>query len=522
MADIKASIRAIVDTAERHRGREEISRLICDDTQRTIQDTYGEWADERASRAGRSFSTSKSGRANMVDAEAIIRAKADPDISRQNLRQIIRATRLFLDWRGEDESVPLRAELQAYLEDKSSELGLAYAAADFAWMQQGAALLWGTAETTHFGSVLRGFRCSAKAPAKTLEEKAARAVARLPAAWAEKMRPRLTGEGRSCHRGGDWSASHVIAVAEALRRWQGWCEEIGEAPVPSGTKFRRYADFLENEAGVSTKTISDYLSRILSGYAQVIDPGFQSNGCDFVNARYGGLARMAGSPTKTGNQIVMATTIYELGFGLMDRARQRRTRGVYAALGFRNGLLLALAAALPQRARAMSAYHLGTTIQMLERPVLSVSLPGRFLKLPEQQKQFERFERVFENARLWDAMSEYIRGYRPVFDGGTALFPNYHAPGAAITSQQVGTLIGNLTEKHLGVRIPIHRVRDNVATEASECLEAGGRLAAPLLGHKSEATAARHYDHATGLQSAARYADFIESRRSRPTALDLD
>ncbi|OIQ66921.1 hypothetical protein GALL_515070 [mine drainage metagenome] len=83
------------------------------------------------------------------------------------------------------------------------------------------------------------------------------------------------------------------------------------------------------------------------------------------------------------------------------------------------------------------------------------------------------------------------RRFTPPFVNLRVITLSVHAPGAAITSRQIGKLTGNLTKKHLLVRIPIHRVRDNVATEASECLDAGGRLAAPLLGHKNGTTAAK-------------------------------
>lgn len=64
------------------------------------------------------------------------------------------------------------------------------------------------------------------------------------------------------------------------------------------------------------------------------------------------------------------------------------------------------------------------------------------------------------------------------------------------------------------MRIPIHRFRDNVATEASENLIGGAYAAKTLLRHVDEAITLRHYDHAEGLKFAGEFEDFIEGRRT--------
>ncbi len=73
--------------------------------------------------------------------------------------------------------------------------------------------------------------------------------------------------------------------------------------------------------------------------------------------------------------------------------------------------------------------------------------------------------------------------------------------------------------ERLGVRISIHRFRDNVATEASEAMPDGGRLAPSLLGHRDAATAARHYDHSEGMAAAQGFARVLAGRRTRRTDL---
>jgi hypothetical protein len=182
---------------------------------------------------------------------------------------------------------------------------------------------------------------------------------------------------------------------------------------------------------------------------------------------------------------------------------------------------MAFSAALPQRARAMCHFHFDTSILLLEKPFVQVVLPGRVLKLRESKKRVETFDKVLNNPVLWSALLDYRRDFRPLFDDGTAVFPSMIDMGAAISSGQLGRLVGDLTQKNLGVRVSIHRVRDNVATEASEELQTGGYLAPALIGNRSAATTMRSYDHAQGMRAATEFGDVLSARRTAPTNLRL-
>jgi hypothetical protein len=92
---------------------------------------------------------------------------------------------------------------------------------------------------------------------------------------------------------------------------------------------------------------------------------------------------------------------------------------------------------------------------------------------------------------------------------------------AAISPGQLNRLVGRLTEEHLEVWITIHRIRDNVATEASEDLRDGGYLAPALLDHQSAATTRASYDHAQGTAAVRDFAEFMATQRSRTSTLRL-
>lgn len=111
----------------------------------------------------------------------------------------------------------------------------------------------------------------------------------------------------------------------------------------------------------------------------------------------------------------------------------RLVRGGHAARDFRNGILLSLGAALPQRARALSALAFDQTLDLRGAGLVNVRIPARMLKLPEDRKSGAPFERTLTSEKLAEALLEYRRSFRPLFDQGPYLFPSMLSPDAAIS-----------------------------------------------------------------------------------------
>ncbi|MBY6200529.1 hypothetical protein KUV65_04085 [Maritalea mobilis] len=432
---------------------------------------------------------------------------------------VLRSVRGFSEWRGDmgwPMPMPDQTEISCYLEALCARLDEQYATAELAYIQIGAPLLWGAPIAGMIGKVLRHSRCGPKVAAKSMDAQARSAIASLPEEWQRNLIVKLSSEpGRLSEK---WSANHVQSVAFSLARWHRASVISGRDIRPTGTAFHAYAMDLKDD-GVADRSVADYLSRIVSGFRVAADPDFHSTGCEYVIARHHALGKVAGRSTKTGEQIVGASRIFDLGIDLMDTARVKGPRGLHVARDFRNGLLLSFAAVLPQRARALSHLAMGTTVFLLEKPHVHVVLPGRVLKMREAKKRFAGYDKVLINPVLWSALDDYQRSFRPLFDDGPALFPSMVDMGAAITSAQLGRLVGNLTFKHLGVRVSIHRVRDNAATEASEEIQSGGYLAPALIGNKSAATTMDSYDHAQGMRAAREHGARIAGLRSSPTTL---
>lgn len=411
---------------------------------------------------------------------------------------------------GPADPIPTATVLTDHLSDRIAAVGRT-ALAEFVYLQKVAAGIWGPERAAHFAQVLRQARATSKAPRKTRWQRASEAVDRLPAAWRDAMARQVElSRKRSSNPGFTvWSADYILAVTSALCRWADYCGGSDVPIVPNGASLDLYGRWLSDpdiqEKPVSLRTVADYLTRVHAGLA-VVEPGHASAARAFVTRCWQDSASAVGSTTKAGSQLVGAKAIYNLGFDLMGKARSWNPRGLHAARDYRNGLILAIGVALPQRARALSALDFGRTLHLPGGDAIHVRIPAQMLKRREDRKDGEPFDRLFHNERLAAALEEYRQTFRPLFDDGTWLFPSMIAPRQAISEGQIGCLTGNITKRTFGVRIPIHRLRDNVATDASEELS-GGRLAARVLLDHADIATGDPYDHSEGLETVREYGD---------------
>ena len=424
------------------------------------------------------------------------------------------------------DEVPTRAALSVHLAARVDEVG-APAFAEFAYLQGVAAKVWGPERTAHFARVLRDARVSPKALDQCPWQNAERLVGLLPVEWRTPLLEQIaiSKKGHAVLGRTIWSADYTKSVLAALGRWAAYCASQGQDTVPTATSLHAYGGHLLRPCGngqpTTTGTAANYLQRIMAGLAVATRGRFRSKACDFVVADWRERSRVEGASTKTGSQLIGASALYGFGFRLIAEANARPMRGLEAAKIFRNGLIFAVGAALPERARALTWLEFDMTLKLIDGSHIHIDLPGEALKYPEARKAQEGYDVIFENPGLAEALHAYRADFRPLFDDGLHLFPSVHGKPGAITSAQLGRLTGDITEREFGVRIPIHRLRDNVATEASEHLIGGAYAAKSLLRHVDEAITRRHYDHSEGLKAAQEFDDFIEKRREVTAELIL-
>lgn len=416
--------------------------------------------------------------------------------------------------------VPSVKELTEHLRLRQAEVG-GVAWAEFAYLQKIAAEVWGPEKTAQFARILRDARVKEKAKDGCRWERAVTMLSRLPEEWQAPLREHISisKKGRAVLGRTIWSVSHTQSVISALSRWHVYCTETGTPLMPTGGSLHRYATDLTsrntNRSPVCDRTAADYLQRIMSGLGIVTKRRFVSSACDYVVTDWSERAKSQGSHTKSGAQLVGASRIYTFGFELMQKARSRKMRGLHAAKDFRNGLLLAVAVALPERARALSILEFDTNLWLIGKKSVRIVLPGSALKLPEAQKHMTSVTFILENPSLAAALIEYRTTYRPLFDDGNCLFPSVHGKTGPVTERHLGRLAGDLLEAEFVTRVSLHRIRDNVATEASEVLHDGGRSATVLLRHRDRAVTKRHYDHSEGILAAVQFGRSIDARRTK-------
>ena len=469
------------------------------------------------------------GRARVLSRLRHALADLEPNDAQRHLQYLGR----YHDWSsGPLHAPPDAGEARAYLDHLlTTESSAQVAFAIFGHFGFAAAALWGAAGTAHIPAVARAARVTAKAPPMDEWERATHAAGRLPAPWRDALLRVIADSRRGGVRldGTIWSASTVRNVAEALAIWAQWCARAGHDPgCATGTALEAFARDLQAgdrgkprkaetadpiaeskaQRGTTLRTASAYASRIIAGLG-VIEGTAVTPGAEFVMYDLVARADRAGATTKRAAGIVPARTIYRLGLKLFAAAMARPYRGPRAALAARDAVLLVLAAALPQRARALAALSYGTTLVLGSGGEITISLPGRVLKQREGRKAQGGLTLVLHHPTLHRVLSEYRRAMRPVLDGGPALFPSLHRRGGAVTEHRLGVIAGDLTETHLGTRVSIHRIRDCVATEATEALPQGGRIAPALLGHRDPRTTARYYAHAQGTEATRRLRDFL-------------
>jgi integrase len=81
--------------------------------------------------------------------------------------------------------------------------------------------------------------------------------------------------------------------------------------------------------------------------------------------------------------------------------------------------------------------------------------------------------------------------------------------GRPMSARDVGVLITNVTEQTIGIGISPHLFRTADATTAAEARGDVPHLASALLGHKHHPVTEEHYNRASSLDAANRYAEVV-------------
>ena len=429
----------------------------------------------------------------------------------------------FLKWRGKKYGPPSPAEWEEFLDFLLLTRGRAAAFSLVDRLQTYLNDKWGSEVVDAAMYAVRRRRCAPVFSSRTEWDRAEVAIASLPNEWRDPFHKCLirSRDMSRMHSTKDvvYSAATLRGTAYNLSAWYAWCHASGRPFEPSAIGFENWALEMQGQ-GRTPATIAGRLRMIMMGL-KIVFPKANFDGAAWVASDWSDAARLIAPPTKHSAGVVPATDIFCFGQQMIAGLDVGSLGRITAAGGYRDGLLLMIAAALPQRARALSHLDSATTFRLLDWPLIRVDLPGRLLKRRRSNPIPRGYHATLDNSVLWEACDTYLQDYRPAFDGGTHFWPSLRRRGKSLDSQRLSEIVADATEKHLGTRVSLHRVRDAVATEVCEHVPSGGQIASRLLDHSDPRIVGRHYDHSTGVVFARELSSLLsKGTQKRPSLLD--
>lgn len=454
-------------------------------------------------------------------AAAIVAGRAPAGMRPGALRAALAAWDAWSEARGHDPDALTPQAAADFLAARLTEVDNPRTAfAGFADFQVAAALTWDVAQAAPLASILRDARMTAKPAPADRWARAAVAVAGLPDDWRGPFETLLAVSQTKSRRAAlIWSAARIASVATALRMWR---EARGTASLtPTASGFSEWAEALK-ASGAAPMSIAAYLGRVLAGFEKVLTSGVSYDGPAVIADRHRVSAKRAPRVRSAAQRTVPANEVYVLGLGMMAEAEAAPVRRIRTASLYRDGLLLAQAAVLPERARALSALVYDVTLHLEADDFIRYAIPGEALKRVERRKAAAAFHARLRNPRLHRALTVWREAFRPMFDDQPWLFPSGQNRDHPLTEGSLGEIVRRVTAERLGLEISIHDIRGCVATEMIETDPTrGAAQASAILRHRDPAVTREHYDHAEGLVACAGW-DAAVTRRAGADRPDLE
>lgn len=389
-------------------------------------------------------------------------------------------------------------------------------------LKDGLGRLHGVAITSLVHTALRDIFVLPKAKV-SVYDKALRAIVALPDRYAERLLPILTKTEVPLFQataGVVWSLDHICNTCITLNDWLEFCVSRDMPEAPSGAKFIEFAAHL-CDRGVSPPSIAIYFSRVRSVFEKVLTPQTTYPGAMLVQKRWEDIAKQSPYIFKSNDQIVGASPIFWHGLGITALAEEPGLTPLSRAVQMRDGILLALSVAVPERAKALCSLQFSTSLRLRPPDIIAISLPGNVLKMRETQKATAERSVEIQNAVLWNVLNDYVANYRRLIDNSMYVFPDTHAYGKPLSVAGIRTVIKRETGKRFGIAIPTHRMRDNAATEAVEVLPDKGSAGPALLNHADERTFQKHYDHSESIETCRAFNFFVAKKKGPTITLDI-
>jgi integrase/recombinase XerD len=333
-------------------------------------------------------------------------------------------------------------------------------------------------------------------------------------AWAQALAPGdpfAPGE-----LGAGWSTATRRQIAVGYGRWlawlhrQGWLDPL-VPPAERATKERVRAYARELQETRSPFSVQGRIQELGDALrVMTSDMSFR-----WISRAAGRLRSQARPVKDKRSRLQSPARLAELGLRLMELA-QREVVTLESAVNYRDGLVIALLAYRPLRARNLAMIA-------CEEHLVQRDGVWRLLFTDRQTKSGRRHETPFP-AELVPRLERYLGTYRALLltKGGQQA----PAPVTALWVSRDATALGYGTIAHhvrkhtraaFGVAMTPHLFRDAAATAIAVHDPEHVNNIMPVLGHSTLATSERHYNQARGLEAGRRFQANIAKLRTRTT-----
>ena len=203
-----------------------------------------------------------------------------------------------------------------------------------------------------------------------------------------------------------------------------------------------------------------------------------------------------------------AGQLRDLGWSMMYDALDRPPLLSTARL-YLNGLLIAFLTEKPMRLRNLAGLR-WADVQLLEDGASLITLATT---------KNRRSDVGLLSPDITQALMHYRSAMMPLLGGkaSDALWPGEH--GAPMTAKHLSRLIGDITEKALGIRVSPHRFRYAAAQTIAHHAPGRVRVASRLLGHADTRSITAYEDIARSAGAAAHLSDILADYDMPPVPL---
>jgi len=318
--------------------------------------------------------------------------------------------------------------------------------------------------------------------------------------WAKAIAP--VGPFKPANVATKWSPRRRKIVEDAYGQWLAWLDlkgwldpHMSPAERVCVERIEKYVHYMQQRlAPVSVGMMLGALYRMLVALSPEADLIWLRDICQHFKS-------IAVPVRDKRSALVPSKDLFNLGLSLMESAETLDRCDYFRALRFRDGLVLALWAAVPLRIRNFSTLTLGKQL-IYDKGSYSVVLDANETKTGQcytaslAQDFLPYFDRYFRHHRQV-LLKQRKGGIQPTMAVWISRF------GTPMQEADLRTNVKNRTKEAFGTAMWPHLIRDCAATSIAIEDPEHVRMIAGLLGQSSFATAEKYYNQATTLEAAA-------------------